>query len=118
MRDILKDFPDVIMAKLCMRKMVKQGGGSGIRGMRILGRANYKKGAWPFCGTADGSLWPRVVEGTEVTVEGREVRAAEHRPRRSRWGARPLGNWETRTSLCFCKTPIRNSSGFSKKEGC
>lgn len=91
------------------------GEGSGIRAMRILGRANYKKGAWPLCGTADGSLRQRVVEGTEVTVEGGEVRAAEQGPRRSRWGARPLGNWETRISLCFCKTPGRNGREFSKK---
>lgn len=72
------------------------GEGSGIREMRILGRANFKKGAWPLCGTADGSLRQRVVEGTEVTVEGGEVRVAGHRPWRSQWGARPLGNWETR----------------------
>lgn len=57
----------------------------------------------------------RVVEGTEVTVEGGEVRAAEQGPRRSRWGARPLGNWETRISLCFCKTSGRNGREFSKK---
>lgn len=104
------------MAKLCTRKMVEWGGeGSGIREMRILGRANSKKGAWPLCGTADGSLRQRVVEGTEVTVEGGEVRAAGHRPWRSQWGARPVGNWETRISLCFCKTPVRNGRAFSKK---
>lgn len=91
------------------------GEGSGIRAMRILGRANYKKGAWPLCGTADGSLRQRVVEGTEVTVEGGEVRAAEQGPRRSRWGARPLGNWETRISLCFCKTPAEMVVSFLRR---
>lgn len=59
------------------------------------------------------SLWQcghnvfSVVEATEVTVEGAEVRGVEQRASEVIVGGWPLGNWQAQTSLCCWKSPVR-----------
>lgn len=53
------------------------------------------------------SLWHCVVEATEVTVEGAEVRGVEQRASEVIVGGWPLGNWQAQTSLCCWKSPVR-----------